>query len=96
MHRKETFIKMPSKISQLNGYGSTIKTIVEVIILVIFVWTFIQVRNLPADYITRAEARVMKIEIKSDIQRIIEPMSQQLSQIYGHLINKENMEGSSD
>ena len=77
---------MTKTILKLNGYGGILKTIIEVIVIVIFTWTFIQVRDIPATYATKPEVTRAKVEIKTDIEHMIEPMRQQLSQIYAHLL----------
>ena len=80
---------MTKTILKLNGYGGVLKTIIEVIVIVIFAWTFIQVRDIPATYATKLEMAQVKTETKTDIERIIEPMRVQITQIYTHLLKKD-------
>ena len=62
------------------------KTIIELIVLGIFAWTFTQVRDLPTTYATKAEATQIKVELKVDLDRAIDPIREQVQQIYNHLL----------
>lgn len=63
-----------------------LKTIVEIIVLGIFAWTFIQVRDIPEIYISRAEANQIITVLKTDINRTFVPIREQVQQIYKHLL----------
>ena len=63
-----------------------LKVILELIILGIFAWTFTQVRDIPGTYITRVEAGQNIKELKIDINETLDPIRQQVQQIYNHLL----------
>ena len=65
------------------------KVILELIILGIFAWTFTQVRDIPGTYITRVEAGQNIRELKVDINETLDPIRQQVQQIYDHLLRSE-------
>jgi hypothetical protein len=73
----------------IKNNSSLLKLIIEILVVGIFVWTFTQVRDIPGTYITRAEANQIKVEIKTDIDRAIEPMRKQIQQIYNHLLGEK-------
>jgi acetolactate synthase regulatory subunit len=62
------------------------KVVIELIVLGIFAWTFTQVRDLPTTYATKAEANQVKTELKIDLDRAIDPIREQVQQIYNHLL----------
>ena len=69
----------------LNGNADLFKLIVEVIVVVLFVWTFCQVRDIPAVYVTKAEAKAIKMELKTDVKDGFIEVKERLSSIENYL-----------
>ena len=69
----------------LNGNADLFKLIVEVVVMMIFVWTFCQVRDIPAVYVTKAEAKSIKVELKQDVREGFTEMKERLSSIEQYL-----------
>lgn len=66
-----------------------LKTVVELIVLGIFAWTFTVVRDLPGVYITKVEAHQIRAELKDEIKMHLAPIRSQVQSIYDHLIKKK-------
>lgn len=81
---------MSKILRKVNGYGSLLKIIVEVIVVVIFAWTYMEVRDAPKTFATKAELRIIKKEIREDMERLISPMRSQIGQIFTHLLGHDS------
>ncbi len=72
-----------------NGYSGLFRLVVEILVFVIIVWTFTQVRDHPSVFATKTELARVETRIKADIEQIIAPMRTQLTQIYTHLLDEK-------
>ena len=64
MTRVEKFL------SKLNNGSALVKIFYEIVVVLVILWMFIQVRDFPAVYVSKAEAQLQKQEQKCEFDRL--------------------------
>lgn len=57
-------------LSALNGKAPIVRVVYQIFIIGIIFWMFCSIRDFPAQYTTKAEAQIIKQEIRHDMDRV--------------------------
>lgn len=58
-------------LQRLNGNAIYVRLVFELVVVGMLLWTFFQVRDLPANYCSRSEAKEIKQDLQDSIGRVM-------------------------
>ena len=61
---------MDKLLRNINGGAVLIRIFYEIVVVLVVLWMFTQVRDFPAVYLTRADAQTLKEELRCEFGRV--------------------------